>query len=105
MVELAQNFFPPGVFQALSGDDNLGPWLTSHPGIDKISFTGSTATGKKVMESASKNLTRITLELYCQSNPQKKIRERANNRCKLLGAEMTLPLSVLTQTLTQSLSQ
>lgn len=63
MVELAQQFFPPGVFQALSGDDNLGPWLTSHPGINKISFTGSTATGKRVMESASKNLTRITLEL------------------------------------------
>jgi acyl-CoA reductase-like NAD-dependent aldehyde dehydrogenase len=41
----------------------LGPWLTSHPGIDKISFTGSTATGKKVMESASKTLKRVTLEL------------------------------------------
>ncbi|KAH8706021.1 aldehyde dehydrogenase [Talaromyces proteolyticus] len=63
MAELAQSFFPAGVFQALSGDDRLGPWLTSHPGIDKISFTGSTATGKKVMESASKNLTRVTLEL------------------------------------------
>jgi acyl-CoA reductase-like NAD-dependent aldehyde dehydrogenase len=41
----------------------LGPWLTAHPGIDKISFTGSTATGKKVMESASKTLKRVTLEL------------------------------------------
>ena len=51
------------MIQALSGDDNLGPWLTAHPGIDKISFTGSTATGKKVMESASKTLKRITLEL------------------------------------------
>lgn len=64
IVELAQQFFPPGVIQILSGDDNLGPWLTSHPGIDKVSFTGSTATGKKVMESASKHLTRVTLELY-----------------------------------------
>lgn len=64
IVELAQRFFPPGVIQVLSGDDSLGPWLTAHPGVDKISFTGSTATGKKVMESASKNLTRITLELY-----------------------------------------
>lgn len=63
MVELAQQFFPPGVIQVLSGDDNLGPWITSHPGIDKITFTGSTATGKKVMESASKSLKRITLEL------------------------------------------
>jgi acyl-CoA reductase-like NAD-dependent aldehyde dehydrogenase len=61
--ELAQKFFPPGVIQVLSGDDNLGPWLTAHPGIDKISFTGSSATGRKVMESASKNLTRGTLEM------------------------------------------
>lgn len=63
LVELAQRFFPPGVVQALSGDDNLGPWLTSHPVPSKISFTGSTATGKKVMESASKTLKRVTLEL------------------------------------------
>ncbi|KKY33158.1 putative betaine aldehyde dehydrogenase [Diaporthe ampelina] len=63
LVELAQQFFPPGVVQSLSGDDNLGPWLTSHPGIDKISFTGSTATGKAVMQSASKTLKRVTLEL------------------------------------------
>lgn len=63
LVELAQNFFPPGVVQALSGDDNLGPWLTAHPLVEKISFTGSSATGKKVMESASKTLKRVTLEL------------------------------------------
>ncbi|OJJ83798.1 aldehyde dehydrogenase family protein [Aspergillus glaucus CBS 516.65] len=63
LVELAQRFFPPGVVQSLSGDDNLGPWLTSHPGIDKISFTGSTATGKRVLQSASHTLKRVTLEL------------------------------------------
>ncbi|KAF4438949.1 hypothetical protein F53441_12683 [Fusarium austroafricanum] len=62
IVELAQRFFPPGVVQVLSGGDDLGPMLTTHPSIDKISFTGSTATGKKVMESASKNLTRVTLD-------------------------------------------
>ncbi|KAF4954252.1 hypothetical protein FSARC_12189 [Fusarium sarcochroum] len=63
LVELAQQFFPPGVVQSLSGDDNLGPWITSHPGIDKISFTGSTNTGKLVLQSASKTLKRVTLEL------------------------------------------
>ncbi|CAO2648770.1 Nn.00g097190.m01.CDS01 [Neocucurbitaria sp. VM-36] len=63
LVELAQQFFPPGVIQALSGDDNLGPWLTAHPLIDKVSFTGSTMTGKRVMESCSKTLKRVTLEL------------------------------------------
>ncbi|KAG4437808.1 hypothetical protein IFR05_006695 [Cadophora sp. M221] len=63
LVELAQKFFPPGVVQSLSGDDNLGPWITSHPGIDKISFTGSTRTGKLVAASAAKTLKRVTLEL------------------------------------------
>lgn len=63
LVELAQRFFPPGVLQVLSGDDSLGPWLTAHPTPAKISFTGSTFTGKKVMESASKTLKRVTLEL------------------------------------------
>jgi acyl-CoA reductase-like NAD-dependent aldehyde dehydrogenase len=63
VVELAQRFFPAGVVQVLSGGDNLGPWLTEHPGIEKISFTGSSVTGKKVMESASRTLKRVTLEL------------------------------------------
>ena len=61
--ELAQEIFPPGVFNVLSGDDHLGPWITEHPNIDKVSFTGSSATGKKVMQSAAGNLKRVTLEL------------------------------------------
>jgi acyl-CoA reductase-like NAD-dependent aldehyde dehydrogenase len=61
--ELFSAIFPPGVFNVISGGDELGPWMTSHKGFDKISFTGSTATGKRVMESAAKDLKRITLEL------------------------------------------
>lgn len=63
VAELAQNFFPPGVVQALGGDDNLGPWMTKHPGIAKISFTGSAATGKRVMAAVAPTLKRVTLEL------------------------------------------
>ncbi|KAM5368240.1 hypothetical protein ACJZ2D_009606 [Fusarium nematophilum] len=59
----SQRFFPPGVVQCLSGDDRLGPWLAAHPGIDKISFTGSIETGKKVMEVCGRTLKRVTLEL------------------------------------------
>ena len=62
-MELAQHFFPPGVVQVLSGDDSLGPWLTAAPGVDKVSFTGSTATGIKVMQSCAQTLKRVTLEL------------------------------------------
>jgi acyl-CoA reductase-like NAD-dependent aldehyde dehydrogenase len=63
LAELATRFFPPGVVQALSGDDILGPMITEHPGIDKISFTGSSLTGKRVMASCAKTLKRVTLEL------------------------------------------
>jgi acyl-CoA reductase-like NAD-dependent aldehyde dehydrogenase len=63
LAELAIDYFPPGVIQALSGDDELGPIMTEHAGIDKISFTGSTETGRRVMASCSKTLKRITLEL------------------------------------------
>lgn len=61
--EIIKDILPPGVLNIISGGDNLGPWMTSHPGFDKISFTGSSATGKKVMESAAPTLKRVTLEL------------------------------------------
>lgn len=61
--ELAQQFFPPGVLQVLSGDDKLGPWLINHPIPAKVSFTGSTTTGKAIMAAAARSLKRITLEL------------------------------------------
>lgn len=63
MGEIFNEILPPGVLNVISGGDDLGPWMTSHPGFAKISFTGSTATGKRVMESASKDLKALTLEL------------------------------------------
>jgi acyl-CoA reductase-like NAD-dependent aldehyde dehydrogenase len=61
--ELAMEVFPPGVVQVLSGDYRLGPWITEHPGINKIAFTGSIATGKLVAASCAKTLKRYVLEL------------------------------------------
>ncbi|KAI5926319.1 aldehyde dehydrogenase [Camillea tinctor] len=63
IAELATRFFPPGIFQALSGDDSLGPWLTQHPGVNMISFTGSTRVGKHIMGVCSKTMKRLVLEL------------------------------------------
>jgi len=63
LVELAQQVFPPGVVQAVGGNNELGALLTTHPDVAKISFTGSIATGKKVMEASAKTLKRVTLEL------------------------------------------
>jgi acyl-CoA reductase-like NAD-dependent aldehyde dehydrogenase len=63
VAELLREVFPAGVVNVLAGGDQLGAWITEHPGIDKISFTGSVATGKKVLASAAATLKRVTLEL------------------------------------------
>lgn len=61
--EIAARTLPPGLVNTLSGGNDLGQWMTAHPGIDKIAFVGSTATGKKVMASAAASLKRVSLEL------------------------------------------
>ncbi len=61
--DLIRDCFPAGVLNIISGGDELGPMMTAHKGFAKITFTGSTATGRRVMESAAKDLKRITLEL------------------------------------------
>ena len=63
IAELMTDLLPPGVLNVVSGGDHLGPRLTMHPGVDKISFTGSTPTGRRIMESAAPTLKRLTLEL------------------------------------------
>lgn len=63
LVEQAIPVFPPGVFQAVNGGAELGALMTTHPGIAKISFTGTIATGKKIMAACSATLKKLTLEL------------------------------------------
>jgi acyl-CoA reductase-like NAD-dependent aldehyde dehydrogenase len=58
-----RDVLPPGVLNVVSGGDGLGAWMTSHPVPRKISFTGSTETGKKVAAAAAPDLKRLTLEL------------------------------------------
>ncbi|TMK89644.1 MAG: aldehyde dehydrogenase family protein [Actinobacteria bacterium] len=61
--ELLRDVFPPGVFNVVSGGDDLGAWMTSHPVPRKISFTGSVATGKKVNVAAAQQMIPCVLEL------------------------------------------
>jgi len=61
--ELLRETLPAGVANVLAGGDALGQWMTEHAGIDKISFTGSVATGKKVLAAAAATMKRVTLEL------------------------------------------
>jgi acyl-CoA reductase-like NAD-dependent aldehyde dehydrogenase len=61
--EIAKDVLPPGVLNTLVVDNDLGAALTSHRDVAKISFTGSTETGKRIMSSAAGSLKRVTLEL------------------------------------------
>ena len=63
LAELASDILPAGVLTVLTGTDELGQWMVDHPDIAKISFTGSVATGSKVMAGAARHLKRLTLEL------------------------------------------
>lgn len=62
-VELANQILPPGVLNIVTGFGDVGAALSSHPDVNKVIFTGSTPTGKKIMEAASATLKRCTLEL------------------------------------------
>jgi acyl-CoA reductase-like NAD-dependent aldehyde dehydrogenase len=65
LAEAAQQVgIPPGVINVITGSGaTVGRMLVAHPGIDKIAFTGDTATGREIMRGSADTLKRITLEL------------------------------------------
>ncbi|MBB2967359.1 aldehyde dehydrogenase family protein [Leifsonia aquatica] len=63
LVSVLNEVLPADVLTAVSGDREVGARLASHPDVDKIMFTGSTATGRRIIESSAGNLARLTLEL------------------------------------------
>jgi acyl-CoA reductase-like NAD-dependent aldehyde dehydrogenase len=62
LVELASEVLPPGVLNAVPGMA-AGPALSAHPRVERITFTGATVTGQRVLRSAAENLTYATMEL------------------------------------------
>jgi len=63
LISVLNEALPADVLIGISGDREVGARLAAHPDIDKIMFTGSTATGRKIIESSAGNLARLTLEL------------------------------------------
>ena len=61
--EIMADVLPAGVVNIITDQNDLGAMLTTHPDVAKISFTGSTATGQKIMASAASTIKRLTLEL------------------------------------------
>ncbi|WP_433654921.1 aldehyde dehydrogenase family protein [Nocardia sp. CA-128927] len=63
MGEILQEALPPGALNVVSGSGQVGRWLVEHAGVDKVSFTGSVATGTAIAEAAARKLQQPTLEL------------------------------------------
>ncbi|WP_070106126.1 aldehyde dehydrogenase [Burkholderia plantarii] len=60
---VAKTALPRGVFNVVAGRGDVGAKLSAHAGVDMISFTGSVATGQRIMAAAAPNLTKLNLEL------------------------------------------
>lgn len=63
MIRLIAEVLPPGVLNSVSGAGDVGAALVDHPGVDKIMFTGSTATGSRIAQAAARRLVPTTMEL------------------------------------------
>ena len=60
---IAESDLPPGVFNIVTGGPSTGEALSAHPGVDKVSFTGSAAVGERILMASGRSLKRVTLEL------------------------------------------
>ncbi|MEV4666609.1 aldehyde dehydrogenase family protein [Microbacterium sp. LWO12-1.2] len=63
LAEIYNRHLPEGVLAVISGDREVGAAIAAHPDLDKIMFTGSTATGRRIVEASAGSLARLTLEL------------------------------------------
>lgn len=67
LTKILSEVFPKGVVNVVSGDDkqefNVGAYLSNHPKVKLVSFTGSVPTGKKIMGCAANDVKRVTLEM------------------------------------------
>src|SRR5690606_42068759 len=64
LAEIAEAVLPPGVLTVLTGTGTeLGEALVGHPGVQRVAFTGSVPTGRRILTTAARNLAHVTLEL------------------------------------------
>ncbi len=63
LIRVINEILPKGVLNSVSGPGDVGSWLVDNPGVDKIMFTGSASTGKKIAEAAARNMVPATMEL------------------------------------------
>jgi acyl-CoA reductase-like NAD-dependent aldehyde dehydrogenase len=91
MSDYIREWLPPGVFNVVTGGHDFGPWMTSHSGIDLITFTRSTNIGKRVLESAAGKLKPVTLELG--GNDSRTVTDADLEKTALFGRILLSPVN------------
>ena len=91
MSDYIREWLPPGVLNVVTGGHDFGPWMTSHSGIDLITFTRSTNIGKPVLESAAGTLKPVTLELG--GNDSRTVADTDPEKIALFGSIVLLPVN------------
>lgn len=99
--------FPPGVVNIVPGHgaDDVGEWLVSHPGVDKIAFTGEGATAKAILRKGAETMKRFTFELggksphiiFADADLEQAINAATNSAWTLCGQSCALGSRVLVQ--------
>jgi acyl-CoA reductase-like NAD-dependent aldehyde dehydrogenase len=89
--EYIRELLPPGVFDVAIGGHDLWPWMTSHSGIDLITFTRSANIGKPVLESAAGALEPVTLELG--GNDSRAVADADPEKIAILGSIALVPVN------------
>jgi acyl-CoA reductase-like NAD-dependent aldehyde dehydrogenase len=89
--EYTRELLPPGVFNVVTGGHDLWPWMTSHSGIDLITFTRSTNIGKRVSEPAADTLKPLALEL--RANDSRAVADTDPEKIALFGSIALVPVN------------
>jgi acyl-CoA reductase-like NAD-dependent aldehyde dehydrogenase len=89
--EYIRELLPPGIFNVVTGGHDLWPWMTSHSGIDLITFTRSTNIGKPVLESAAGTLEPVPLELG--GNDSRAVADADPEKIALFGSVALVPVN------------
>ena len=83
---------PPGVLNVVTADREVSELLVRHPGVDKITFTGSTAAGRRIASICGERIARCTLELGGKSPAvdPRRLRPRGGGQASLAGAAIAI---------------
>ena len=92
IADYVNHLLPAGVLNVVTGGDDLGQWMTSHPAFDKIAFTGSKRIGKEILKSAAATLKHVTLDIS-QSAAKQMLRQQSGHIVNISTSVVDQPIA------------